>query len=97
MANIKQVNPYGKFDASLGKFFSTDKARKEYVKNHNLIESPPMISNKKMVNDSVAEINYERKKCGQKELSSARLVGNSQASRYVGKVFSVPDVPWLKK
>ena len=97
MANIKAVNPYGKFDASLGKFFSTDKARKEYVKSHNLIESPPMISNKKMVNDYVEEINYERKRSGQKELSSERLVGNSKASRYISKVFQVPDVPWLKK
>ena len=97
MANIKAVNPYGKFDVGLRKFFSTDKARREYVKSHNLIESPPIISNKKMVSDSVAEINYERKKNGQKELSSERLVGNSQASRYVSKFFSVPDVPWLKK
>ncbi len=97
MANIKAVNPYGKFDASLGKFFSTDRARKEYVKSHNLIESPPMISNKKMVNECVEEINYERKKSGQKELSSERLVGNSKASRYISKFFSIPDVPWLKK
>ena len=97
MANIKAVNPYGKFDASLGKFFSTDKARKEYVKTHNLIESPPIISNKKMVNECVGEINSERKRCGQKELSSERLVGNSKASRYISKVFQVPDLPWLKK
>jgi DNA replicative helicase MCM subunit Mcm2 (Cdc46/Mcm family) len=87
MANIKTVNPYGKFDMALRKSFQSERSRKQYIKDHNLIENVPMESNKHMVRNAVDEINYERKKSGLKELSSSRIVGNSPAEKYIRKYF----------
>lgn len=98
MANIKSVNPYGKYDVGLRKFFPTEKTRKEYVKVHNLIENPSMESEKHKVIESIEEINYEREKNGQRPLSSQQIVGNSQASRYIRTgYFSFPNNPLAKK
>ena len=87
MVYIKPVNPYGKWDRQAKKFFNTEKERKSWMKENKMIDSPPTGSEKRRVRDAIDEINADRVKRGQKELSSERIVGDSKGAKYVRKYF----------
>lgn len=74
---------HGYQDKMLKQYFNTKKEKKEYLKKNNLCEDGSMETEKHRVRTAIKEVNEDRAKRGQKELSSKRIVGDSPASKYL--------------
>lgn len=60
------------------KVLTTRKGEKKVVHVDGSMESE-----RHRVHDAIAEINYDNKRRGKKEISSKNIVGNSKASKYI--------------
>ena len=96
MVYIKKVNPYGKYDKQAKQYFHTETQRKQWMKTNGMADAPPR-NDRLETHRAIDEINADRERRGQKPMSSARIVGDSPASRYLRSSFVFTNNPLAKK
>ena len=96
MANIKKIYPYGRYDKQAKQFFHTERQRKQWMKDNGMSEASPR-NDRVETHRAIEDINADRIRRGQKPMTSARIVGDSPASRYLKTSFLFTNNPLAKK
>jgi len=96
MAYIKKVNPYGHFDKQAKQYFHTETQRRQWMKDNHMADAPPR-NDRIETRKAIEEINADRHRRGQKPMTSARIVGDSPAQRYLKSTFVFSNNPLAKK